>query len=75
MSAADSSDGLRNLKQVCEMTGCSRTRIYALMKTGDFPLPIKAWGRSLWSAQEVAAWCKAMLEQCPRMGRSMGKAA
>ena len=70
-----SNEGLRNLKQVIEMTGCSRTRIYALMKDGQFPLPIKAWGRSLWSAQEVNAWCARMLEQCPRMGSSMGKAA
>lgn len=70
-----SNEGLRNLHQVLEMTGCSRTRIYALMKAGEFPLPIKVWGRSLWSAREVTAWCDAKLEQCPRMGSSMGRAA
>ncbi len=71
--AAD--DELRNLAQVCTMTGCSRTRIYDLMKRGEFPRPIRAWGRSLWSANEVRAWCASMLEQCPRVGSNMGKAA
>lgn len=72
---SDEREGLRNMKQVTHMTGCSRSRIYELMKAGQFPRPIRAWGRVLWSAREVGAWCDAMLEQCPRMGSSMGKAA
>lgn len=72
---SDIAEGLRNLHQVCEMTGCSRTRIYAEMKAGRFPKPIKVWGRSLWSAAEVIAWCNQQIAQCPRMGSSMGKAA
>lgn len=45
------------LKAVCQATGLPRSTIYAYVKRGDFPQPIKLGQRaSAWSADEVADW-------------------
>lgn len=67
--------GLRNMRQVTEMTGMSRSGVYVAMKEDGFPRPIRYRGRSLWVALEVSQWCDERVKQCPRVGSSMGKAA
>jgi len=53
----DSSPKLLRLRAVTNRTGLSKSTIYALMKTGAFPLPVHL-GRRLvrWVATEIDAW-------------------
>ncbi|ENM3852861.1 AlpA family transcriptional regulator [Vibrio cholerae] len=45
------------LPQVIELTGFSRSSIYALMKTGEFPLSIKLGQRAVgWKEQDINNW-------------------
>ena len=45
------------LAEVLEMTGMSRSFIYAQMAEGTFPKQIQLGGKSLvWSEQEVIKW-------------------
>ena len=45
------------LPQVLEMTGMSKTYIYARIKDGTFPKQIQLGSRSVvWSEQEVTKW-------------------
>ncbi|MDR1074812.1 MAG: AlpA family phage regulatory protein [Xanthomonadaceae bacterium] len=58
---------LAPLQRVLTMTGCSRTRIYGLIKEGAFPAPIKLWGRSLWVVSEVQGWIRQQIDGRPRL--------
>lgn len=50
-------DRLLRLSQVMEIVGLRRTRIYALVKLGEFPAPCKPGGSaSRWSENAVLAW-------------------
>ncbi len=50
---------LLKMKAVIEATGLSRSRLYALMATKEFPAAIKEGASSLWSAQAVQEWIDA----------------
>jgi len=40
-----------------EMTGLSRSTIYALMQQGEFPRPIKLTGKAVgWPERDIIAW-------------------
>ena len=40
-----------------EITGLSRTTIYALMARGDFPKPVKLTGKAVaWPESAIASW-------------------
>jgi prophage regulatory protein len=40
-----------------EITGLSRTTIYALMARGDFPKPVKLTGKAVaWPESAIAEW-------------------
>ena len=58
---------LAPLNRVMAMTGCSRTRVYGLIKEGAFPAPLKLWGRSLWVVSEVQSWIHQQIRDCPRL--------
>ena len=50
---------LYRLPKVLEITGLSRSTIYAHIKIGDFPPPIKlfAGGRAVaWRSEQLTAW-------------------
>ncbi|MGR3513178.1 MAG: helix-turn-helix transcriptional regulator [Paracoccaceae bacterium] len=50
---------IRHLRRhiVEEITGLSRSTIYALMSKGQFPRPIRLRGKAVaWSEEDVAAW-------------------
>ena len=51
------------IRQVTERTGLSRSTIYALAKSGQFPSPIKIGQRaSAWLASDVDDWQKQRVE-------------
>ena len=43
-----------------EITGLSRSSIYALMARGDFPKPVKLTGKAVaWPESKIAGWLAA----------------
>lgn len=50
-------DRLIRLKEVCEITGLSKSMIYKLLRQGKFPVQYKPGGfSSRWDEVEVRAW-------------------
>lgn len=50
-------DRLLRLAQVKDTVGLGKTRIYELIKSGEFPAPCKPGGSaSRWSENEVLSW-------------------
>lgn len=55
---------LLKLKIVTEVTGVSRSHLYALAKRGDFPKPVKLTERSsAWIESEVQDWIDSRIAQ------------
>ncbi len=53
---------LLKLKTVMDMTGVSRSYIYALAQQGAFPKPVKLTERSsAWVAAEVEEWIESRI--------------
>ena len=50
------SDNLLNLKQVCKKTCLSKSRIYELLKLGQFPEKIKLGRTTRFSENELNSW-------------------
>ena len=48
--------GLYRLKQVIELTGLSKTTIYAKVAEGEFPRFVKIGNITAWKAADVHAW-------------------
>lgn len=65
--ATEQLEELLPISRVMAITGCSRTRIYGLIKAGEFPAPLKMWGRSIWVLSEVQAWVREQIRDRPRM--------
>lgn len=58
---ADATTGAKPLvflraKEVCERLGVKKTKLYALLGEGDFPLPAKLGKASVWPEHEVEAF-------------------
>jgi prophage regulatory protein len=54
---------LLRVKDVCQLTGLSRTGIHRLVKLGEFPQPVKLTERSVfWFDDEVAGWIARLRE-------------
>ena len=50
-------DRLLRRQQVEEITGLSRSSIYRLMKSGEFPLPVRVGSTAVrWRASDITAW-------------------
>ena len=48
---------LERAAEVASRVGLHRQRIYALIRRGEFPAPVRIHGRSVaWHAHEVDAW-------------------
>lgn len=57
-------DRLLRLSQVMDTIGLGRTRIYEMIKAGEFPAPCKPGGSaSRWSENEVLAWLAECVSQ------------
>jgi prophage regulatory protein len=50
------SDNLLTIEAVMAAIGLKRTKIYAMIGSGQFPQPIKIGTASRWSEAEVNAW-------------------
>jgi prophage regulatory protein len=51
------SEGFAKLPAVLTATGLSRSTLYARVKTGEFPVPVKLGARSVaWPVESVRAW-------------------
>jgi len=59
LNHSPTSDRLLRLPAVKDLTGLSRTAIYAAIARGDFPRPIKLGRLSAWSESEVRSWIEA----------------
>ncbi|HFC8521371.1 TPA: helix-turn-helix transcriptional regulator [Neisseria subflava] len=46
------------IKEVTAQTGCSKTKIYAMIQDGEFPRPYKIGTASRWRSDEVENWIK-----------------
>jgi prophage regulatory protein len=66
-------DRLLRMHGVNAATGISRSKVYALMKVGDFPLPREIEGRSLWRESEVQAWIARRWQSAPVVGSLEGR--
>ena len=56
-------EGLAKLPAVMNATGLSRSTLYARVKTGGFPVPVKLGERSVaWPVQSVRAWIAQRIE-------------
>ncbi len=45
------------IAKVCDQTGISRTQIYRLIKSGDFPRPVKLSTRIVaWNEDTISDW-------------------
>lgn len=70
---ADATTGAKPLvflraKEVCERLGVKKTKLYALLSEGDFPLPAKLGKASVWPEHEVEAFMERRLEARYRLG-------
>ena len=48
--------GVYRLKQVCELTGLSKTTLYVKVNEGTFPRFVKIGRATAWKAADVHAW-------------------
>lgn len=55
---------LLRLPTVCERVGFKRSQIYALVKEGQFPVPIHLGPRAVaWDSDEVDGWVHDRIQQ------------
>lgn len=54
---------LLRLQEVIAICGLGRSKIYQAIKVGDFPAPVKLFGRSsAWLSTEIDAWVRRVVE-------------
>ena len=64
-------DRMLRLKEVMDCVGLGRSSIYAKMKDGTFPVPVKLSKRAVgWRASDVATWIAERGAQ-PRSGQAV----
>lgn len=50
-------EALLKVRQTCEITGLSKSSIYALLKAGRFPAPVRLGSRcTRWRMTDINAW-------------------
>lgn len=75
-SLALPSEGLAKLPAVMTATGLSRSTLYARVKAGDFPAPVKLGERAVaWPVESVRAWIASRIEQAKAATPAAQKAA
>jgi len=60
------------MRAVRDQVALHPATVYAMVKDGTFPKPIKMGRRSLWVESEVQAWIATRIAAA-RMGQSMGQ--
>ena len=62
-------EGLAKLPAVLNATGLSRSTLYARVKLGEFPAPVKLGERSVaWPVESVRAWIAARVAAANKAG-------
>lgn len=56
---------LLRLPDVMRRIGMKRTAVYALMKEGSFPAPVKVGGASAWVDYEITQWIERLMAARP----------
>ncbi|WP_430434765.1 helix-turn-helix transcriptional regulator [Methyloversatilis sp.] len=56
-------DRLIELDEVMSQAGMKKTKLYAEIKAGRFPAPVKLGSLSRWSERKVQAWVSQQTEQ------------
>lgn len=51
------------MPDVLKRTGVKRTKLYAMIKEGEFPKPVKVGVASCWPSNEVSAWQQERIQQ------------
>ena len=61
-------EGLVKLPAVLNATGLSRSTLYARVKIGEFPAPVKLGERAIaWRVESVRAWIAQRIEASQRV--------
>lgn len=68
----DRPERLLPMRAVRDQVALHPATVYAMVKEGTFPKPIKMGRRSLWIESEVQAWILARIADS-RMGQGMGQ--
>ncbi len=63
---------LLNVHGVVAKTGLSKSRIYELVRHGEFPRPRRVEGRTVWLESLVDAWISERWEAAPVAGSVAG---
>lgn len=61
LEEASPSVRLLRLPDVMRRIGMKRTAVYALMKEGSFPAPVKVGGASAWVDYEITQWIEGLM--------------
>ncbi len=57
---AEDGDRFLRIGEVCRLVGCGRSWIYARVRAGEFPPPLRLGHRTVvWRESEVRAWMEA----------------
>lgn len=56
-------DRLIDLEEVMRQVGMKKSKLYAEIKAGRFPAPVKLGSSSRWSERKVQAWVSLQTEQ------------
>ncbi|VVT48070.1 hypothetical protein UYSO10_2002 [Kosakonia radicincitans] len=51
-----------DLNQVSSVIGFGKTKIYSMVKKGEFPKPVKIGRRVRWVSTEVEEWMRKIIE-------------
>lgn len=49
-------DKLLRMQDVMDITGCKRSKLYALVAGGEFPRPVKIGNSAHWPESRVRQW-------------------
>ncbi|CDN91993.1 MULTISPECIES: helix-turn-helix transcriptional regulator [Rhizobium/Agrobacterium group] len=58
----ENNDRFIKIDEVESMIGLSQSRVYAMVKGGDFPKPVKLGKASRWSLSAIRKWMAAQIE-------------
>lgn len=57
---------LRRLPHVCQLTGLRKSSIYAMIKEGNFPAPVRIGRRAVaWRQEDISRWIDTRLSAGP----------
>lgn len=63
---------LLRIEEVSERAGWKKTKIYAMMKDGSFPKPVKQGRYSRWLDSDIDAWIESIKSQQNQTGVHQG---